>query len=203
MAGDQVSAERSENATKVGGRTTLTVEGLIRELRKRSFGVLSTVGPDRRSHSVGVEYGVSPGGQGFDIYVMTRRQLKKARDIVANPNVSFVVPLTRRLLWFLPPPCIQFEATAEILNQDDARGVETFGTFFMGRRILKMYNELERRGETRICFVRITPGPVVSTYMVGHSIWELSRRMEVGMETVVIPHPEVSADNSQKWSADQ
>ena len=165
----------------------LTVNHLIKALRRRSFGVLSTVGPDGRSHSVGVEYGVFSRGGAFDLYVMTRRQLKKARDIAGDPKVSFVVPLTRRLLWFLPPPCIQFEATAEVLDRNDPRGIETFGTFWMGRRILKMYAELEGRGETGICFLRISPGSSVSTYMVGHSIWELSRRMEVGMETVRIP----------------
>jgi len=170
---------------------------VIRELRKRTFGVLSTVGPDGRSHSVGIEYGVFTGAGAFEIYVMTRRQLKKARDIVGNPNVSFVVPLTRRLLWFLPPPCIQFEATAEILDRTDPRGIQTFRTFFMGRRILTMYEELERRGETRTCFLRITPGPVLSTYMVGHSLLELSRRMEVGMEKVEVPPSFRSTNDTQ------
>ena len=155
--------------------------------RGRSFGILSTVGADGRSHSVGVEYGVFTGRGALEIYVMTRRQLRKARDITASPNVSFVVPLTRRLLWFLPPPCIQFEATAEILERDDERGVATFGAFFMGRRILRMYDDLERRGETRTCFLRITPRSTISTYMVGHTLWELSRRMEVGMEKVEVP----------------
>lgn len=50
-----------------------------------------------------------------------------------------------------------------------------------------MYDEFARRGETRICFVRIVPGPEISTYMVGHSIWELSRRMEVGIGKVAVP----------------
>ena len=180
------SEHRDVRGAQVAG-TSLTVERLIKELRTRSFGVLSTVCLDGRSHSVGVEYGVSPGAEDFDIYVMTRRQLKKARDIAGNPNVSFVVPLTRRVLRFLPPACIQFEATAEILDRNDARGAASFSTFWMGRRILKMYRELESRGETGICFLRISPGPVVSTYMVGHSICELSRRMEVGMEKVKIP----------------
>ncbi len=47
---------------------------------------------------------------------MTRRHLKKARNVVANPNVAMAVPLTRRLLWFVPPPCLQFQGTAEILD---------------------------------------------------------------------------------------
>lgn len=163
----------------------VTFEMVGRELRKRDFAVLSTADAQGRPHAVGVEYGVSP--QGTHLYVMTRRHLKKARNIAANPKVSLVVPLTRRLLWFLPPPCIQFQGTAEILERTDEGGTATFRTFFMGRRILRMYEEMERRGETRICFLRITPDPVIFTYMVGYSIWEVRRRMEVGVERVEIP----------------
>ena len=97
------------------------------------------------------------------------------------------MPLTRRLLWFLPPPCIQFHGTAEVVDRTDENGIETFGGFFMGRRILKMYDELERRGDRRTCFLRIRPDPVISTYMVGYSIWEMSRRMEIGVAEVEIP----------------
>ena len=34
---------------------------------------------------------------------------------------------------------------------------------------------------------RITPDPAISTYMVGHSIWEVLRRMETGNERVRVP----------------
>jgi nitroimidazol reductase NimA-like FMN-containing flavoprotein (pyridoxamine 5'-phosphate oxidase superfamily) len=125
----------------------VTFEMVLRALRRRDFAVLSTADDHGRPHSVGVEYGVSP--EGTAICVMTRRHLRKARDIAANPRVSLVVPLTRRLLWFLPPPCIQLQGTAEILERDDGGGIATFETFFMGRRILRMYEDLERRGDTR------------------------------------------------------
>ncbi len=165
----------------------VTFDRALRELRSRDFGVLATVTPDGRPHSVGVVYGVSLPGRPFRLYVMTRRRLRKARNLVENPNVSFVVPLTRRLLWFLPPPCIQFQGTAEVLDLNDPGGTETFLSFAMGRRILSMYEEFARRGETGVCFLRITPDPTLSTYMVGHSIWELIRRMETGIERVAVP----------------
>ena len=57
----------------------------------------------------------------------------------------------------------------------------------MGRRILKAYRESHRRGETRICFLKITPDPMVYTYMVGYSIWQLRKRIESGAAKVVIP----------------
>ena len=164
----------------------VTVELVLRHLRKRNFAVLSTISEEGRPHSVGVNYGVSPPGRDLVIYVMTRRHLQKARNITRNPHVLLVVPLTRRLLWFVPPPVIQVHGRAEILDWIDAKGTEVFRNFWMGRRILEAYQESHRRGETRICFLRITPDPTIHTYMVGSSIWQVWRRMEAGAAKVVI-----------------
>jgi hypothetical protein len=166
--------------------TRVTVDLVLDQLRKRDFAVLSTVGEEKRPHSAGVNYGVSRPGRDFAVYVMTRRHLKKARNIAVNPAVSLVVPLMRRLLWFLPPPTIQLHGRAEILDWTDEEGTDVFRRFWMGRRILEAYQASHRRGETRICFLRITPDPLVSTYMVGYHVWELRRRMESGAGKVVI-----------------
>ena len=149
--------------------------------------MLSTVTEEGRPYSVGVNYGVSLPGTRFGIYLMTRRHLKKARNIVENPNVSLVVSMTRRLLWFLPPPSIHFQGKAEILDRKDEVGTRIFASFFMGRQILRKYKEASGRGETRICFVRITPDEEIFTYMVGYPVWEIGRRMESGAARVKIP----------------
>ncbi len=158
-------------------------DSVRRLLRKRNFAVLSTADQQGRPQSVGVVYGVSP--HSADLYVMTRRHLKKARNIIANPNVSMVVPLTRRLLWFLPPPCIQFQAKAEVLDGRDPIGVHTFGPFSWVVASLRC---------TRIWSGEAITGPASSASRLnrwsrptGHSIWELSRRMEVGAEQVAVP----------------
>lgn len=165
----------------------VTVEVVLSHLRKRDFAVLATVSKESKPHSVGVNYGVSRPGRDFVIYVMTRTHLQKARNIAQNPNVSLVVPLTRRLLWFLPPPTIQLHGQAEIVDWTDEEGTDVFRRFWMGRRVLEAYQESHRRGETRICFLKIIPDPVVYTYMVGYSIWQLRTRMESGAAKVVIP----------------
>jgi pyruvate,water dikinase len=54
------------------------------------------------------------------------------------------------------------------------------------------YRESHRRGETRICFLRIIPDPVIYTYLIGCSIWRLRKRMESAAAKVVIP-PEYRA----------
>jgi pyridoxamine 5'-phosphate oxidase-like protein len=163
----------------------LDFEAVLAHLRRRSFAVLGTADAHGRPHAAGVEYAVSRCGT--HLYVMTRRHLTKAKNIATNPHVSFVVPLTRRILWALPPPCIQFRGTAEILDRRDADGIESFRGFVVGRKILDMYEEFERRGEIRVCFLRIRFGSVVSAYGVGQSLWSLVRRMESGLETVEVP----------------
>jgi nitroimidazol reductase NimA-like FMN-containing flavoprotein (pyridoxamine 5'-phosphate oxidase superfamily) len=166
---------------------TVTFDSVVKELRKRDFAVLSTVTEEGTPYSVAVNYGVSLPGAPFGIYLMTRRHLKKVRNIVENPNVSVVVPVTRRLLWFLPPPSIHFQGTAEILDWKDEVGTRIFESFFMGRQILRKYKAANARGETRICFVRITPDEEIFTYMVGYPVWEMSKRMESGAVRVKIP----------------
>lgn len=165
----------------------VTFELVLRHLRARNFAILSTADEDGRPHSAGVNYGLSRAGRDFAIYVMTRTHLQKARNIARKPNVSLVVPLTRRFLWFIPPPTIQLRGRAQILDWTDEEGTEVFRSFWMGRQILSAYRESHGHGETRICFLKITPDPVIHTYMIGYSVWELRRRMESGAAKVAIP----------------
>lgn len=160
---------------------------VLRLLRKHDFAVLSTADEKGNPHAAGVTYGVTWPGDEFAFYVMTRRHLKKARNIAQNPRVALVIPLARRLLWFLPPPTIQLSGRAEILDWTDERGSAVFRLFWMGRRILTAYEDASRHGEERICFLKITPDPLITTYMVGSHIWELRKRMESGAAKVLIP----------------
>jgi general stress protein 26 len=169
------------------GPPRVTSELVLRTLRAQHFMVLATVGEDGMPHAAGVNYGVSHPGRALALYIMTRTHLRKARDIARHPQVSVVVPVARRFLWFLPPATIQVSGHAEILEWTDAEGTAVFERFWMGRRILAAYRASQRRGETRICFVKITPDSVISTYMVGYSAWELRTHMESGAGKVVIP----------------
>jgi hypothetical protein len=159
----------------------------MREIRKRNFAVLATASENGRPHAAGVNYGVTGVGQELAIYVMTRSHLQKARDIARNPQVALVIPLRRWLFWFLPPATIQIRGRAEILDGSNGEGVAVFQRFWMGRRILRAYDADRRRGETRICFLRIIPDPAISTYMLGSNLLELTRHMESGAARVTLP----------------
>jgi hypothetical protein len=160
---------------------------VLRCLRTHHFAALSTVSREGRAQSAGVSYGVALPADPFAIYIMTRTHLQKARNIAHNPYVSLVVPLPRQLLWFLPPATIQLRGRAQILDWTDASGTAVFQRFWLGRRILAGYRAAARGGETRICFLKITPDPVIATYMVGTRLWQLLGDMEVGAAKVTIP----------------
>lgn len=177
----------ARNGVSAAGGATITLDQVLAELRKQHFAVLSTADEEGTPQSAGVNYGVSEVGGRIALYVMTRRHLRKTRNIARNPKVSLVIPVARRFLQFLPPATIQVHGVAEILDWTDAVGNEVFSGFWVGRRILDSYRESNRRGETRICFLKITPDPTISTYMLGVSVWELRSRMEKGLGKVTIP----------------
>lgn len=79
--GPAVSAATQPSASQ----RRATVEVVLRELRAHNFAVLSTVEDDGAPGSAGVNYGVSAPGRDLALYVMTRRHLKKARNIAAEP----------------------------------------------------------------------------------------------------------------------
>lgn len=165
----------------------VTVDLVLGELRAHNFAVLSTVDGDGVPHSAGINYGVAAPGHDLAVYVMTRRHLRKARNIAQNPQVALVVPLPRRLLWFVPPATIQLHGQAVILDGNDAEGTDVFRRFWVGRRILAAYEQLRQEQETRICFLKITLDPIIRTYGVGYSAWYLRRRMESAGATVLLP----------------
>ena len=148
---------------------------------------LATTGSDGRPHSAGVSYAVSPIGTEVVLYVMTRTHLPKTQDIARESSVAMVVPIHRRLLQFLPPATMQLRGKAQILDGREADGTDAFEHFWLGRRILAAYRASAAQGESRICFLRITPEPIIRTYMLGTPIWELGGRMESGAANVIIP----------------
>src|SRR5215208_1236583 len=165
----------------------VTFDRVLAELRNHHFAVLSTVDEDGTPHAAGVTYGTAYAGRDLVLYIMTRRHLRKARDIAGNPRVALVVPIEHRVLRFLPPATIQLHGRAEIVDWTDEAGSNVFRSFWLGRRILATYRAAHRRGETRVCFLKIVVDPVITTYMVGVNAWELRRRMERGAARVLVP----------------
>lgn len=138
-----------------------------KQLRKKNFGVFTTLGSHARPHSVGVVYSTSPSEQPFSIYLVTRSVLKKARNLQNNPNVSFVVPFPHLLFRMIPPACIQFQGKAEIISIDDAVALKAFQSSIVLRRSLAHSISL---GQS--IFIKIVPHDKIFCFGIGMSAWD-------------------------------
>jgi len=141
-----------------------------KQIRKKNFGILSSVTSQGRAHSVGVVYGVPPSEQPFSIYLITRASLKKAKNIRMNPNVSFVVPFPHYFLRFIPSSCIQFQGTAEILPADDPIAAKIFQSSIVLRRSLEHTKTL---GEP--VFICIVPDEKIFCWGLGATLLQIIR----------------------------
>jgi hypothetical protein len=156
-----------------------------KQLRKKTFGILTTVTPQGRPHSVGVVYALAPPGQPFCLYLITRPVLKKARNIRDNPNVSFVVPFPHYLFRSIPPRCIQFQGKAELLLIDDPIVIKAFQSSIVLKR--SMEHSL-RLGES--IFIRIVPGKKIFCFGIGANLLRFlvpSQNKNLGNFYVTIP----------------
>ena len=176
-------AAQSAAGARSAHRAHVSAKALRRQIRSQHFAVLATAAADGSPDSAGVSYRAVVESGELVLYVMTRRHLRKARDIARQSRVSLVIPIRRRLLWFMPPATVQVRGEAELLPQDDQRGTLAFQGFFLGRGILAAYRAMRLRGDDRICFVRITLDATARSYMVGVSLWQVIRRMEAGAAT--------------------
>lgn len=161
----------------------LTFEMVEEAIRKKNYGVLNTVSGDGRPHSAGVMYAVSARNRPFDLYIVTDRRSKKARNITLNPNISFAIPIPR---WpsFLPPSSVQFQGKAELLTLNDEAAREAFNASMVLRRVLKI--QLAQKQEVST-FIRVRPNPVIFTYGVGISVMQLVKHIEAAAGRVEIP----------------
>ncbi len=141
-----------------------------KQLRRKKFGILSTVTPEGRAHSAGVAYGVSPLGSPFCLYLISRPSLKKARNIKTNPNVSFTVPFPHYFLRVVPPACIEFQGKAEILPIINPVARQVYNSAIVLRRSLEHDLKI---GES--IFIKIVPAKKIFSWGLGANIWQLLR----------------------------
>ena len=160
-------------------------EAVERALRRRTFATLTTVTDAGRPHATGVVYAVSPPGEPLGLYVTTNARNRKIANLRANGEVAVVIPLPRRLRW-LPPACVQFQGSAEILDGTDEDALRAFRANWFGRKILRIEHRIVASGG-RLCFIHIRPDPVVFTYGFGMSLLALRRHAGAGAGRIAIP----------------
>ncbi len=177
LKNNMISCSKGKDIFKVGINLArqLTYEYVIKQLRRKSFGILSTVSPRDWSQSTGIIYGVSSSKHELSIWIITSKDAIKTKNIQQNPHVSFVVPFPRRFLSFVPPGVIHFQGKAEILPIDNQQGYNVF----QQNRILRMNYRLSENVESIPVFIRIKPHKKVNCYMIGVGILEILRNPEI------------------------
>ncbi|MHA2091773.1 MAG: pyridoxamine 5'-phosphate oxidase family protein [Candidatus Kariarchaeaceae archaeon] len=160
---------------------TLAFELVEKHIRKKDFGILGTVS-NSRPHSTGILYAVSPPNQRFLLYIVTGMNYKKAKNIIENPNVSFVIPFPHHILRFVPAPCIQFQAVAEIIETYDREVRLCFQKNRILRMTLKQADALDD-----MVFLKIKPDRKIYGHGIGMSIFELRKDETKGSFTSLIP----------------
>lgn len=177
--------KKEDGITETSLLAPFSFDYVEKQLRKKNFGILSTLTPEGRPHSVGVVYAVASPDQPFCLYLITRPVLKKARNIRDNPNVSFVVPFPHYLFRSIPPRCVQFQGKAEVLPIDDPIVVKVFQSSIVLKR--SMEHSL-RQGES--IFIKIVPDKKIFCFGIGANLLQFlipSQNKNLGNSYVIIP----------------
>jgi len=159
-------------------------EFIEKKVKKKTFGVLTTIDSKGRPHSTGVVYAVGPPEKPLAFYSITAANYAKVRNIKKNPNVSLVVTFPHYWIRFAPASYVMFRGTAEILPDDDTDGRWAMSQTRIGR--MNLQTEAEAVG-TEIVYIKMTPEPTVFCYGIGIGIMELRREHENSAYKVTIP----------------
>ena len=162
-------------------RPVPTFEFVEAEVRKKTFGVLTTVDRKGRPHSTGILYGVAPPTSPFALYFLTLEEYVKVRNVKLNPHATLVVPFPHRFLSFIPAPCATFRGEAEVVpfSDPDAR----WG--FAQRRILR--DNVAWLTDVDPIFIRLTPDPGVLCHGLGIGLRRLRKEHTAGGYKAHIP----------------
>lgn len=150
-------------------------------VRRKTFGVLTTVDKAGTPHSTGILYGVAPPTSPFALYVLTLEKYIKIRNVRANPRASLVVPFPHRILSFIPAPCATFRGLAEVVPFDDADGRWAFKQ----QRILR--DNAAWLADAEPVFLKLTPEPTVLCHGLGIGLMRMRREHTAGGYRVQVP----------------
>ena len=161
-----------------------TFESVEKAVRKKSFGVLTTIDTKGRPHSTGILYAVGSTDSPFALYSIVGANYAKVRNIKRNSNVSLVVTFPHYWIRFAPASYVMFRGTGTILPGDDPDGRWAMSQSRIGR--MNLQTVAEDTG-TEFAYIKIVPEPTVFCYGVGYIIMELRGDIENAGYKVTIP----------------
>ncbi len=156
-----------------------------KQIRKKTFGILTTLNQDGTPHTTGILYAVSAPPSQFSLYFLTSKKYKKVRNIKKNPQVSFIIPFPHYCLRFLPSGTVTFYGKAKLIPLDTPEISE----LFQSKRILRLISmEVKQGTNESLTFLKMTPNPKVLCFGVGISAMKLRKNHAKGAYSVIIPN---------------
>jgi nitroimidazol reductase NimA-like FMN-containing flavoprotein (pyridoxamine 5'-phosphate oxidase superfamily) len=154
-----------------------------REVRKKTFGVLSVVDFKDRPHATGIIYAVSDPKDDFALYLVTLAKSAKVRYIKRNSNVSFLVTFPHYYLRFIPASTVMFRGIADIISLDDERA----RTAFAQKRMTRMNLKVDPQIQNDSVVIRIRPSKIVYVYGIGIGLTQMWKDPASARYKVIIP----------------
>ncbi|MFW9902971.1 MAG: pyridoxamine 5'-phosphate oxidase family protein [Candidatus Thorarchaeota archaeon] len=155
-----------------------------KQVRRNTFGVLTTINKDGTPHTTGILYGVSPPSSKFALYFLTSIKYKKTRNIRQNPNVSFLIPFPHYYIRFAPSATVTFFGKADLITLED----EVIQAIFSKKRILRLIiKRIKEEEPESITFIKIKPKSKVLCHGLGINVLKLRRGHAQAGYSVLIP----------------
>jgi hypothetical protein len=152
--------------------TRFTFKFVEEKVRKKTFGVLTTIDKKGRPHSTGIIYAMGHPEKPFALYSIVDANYAKVKNIKRNPNVSLVVTFPHYWIRFAPASYVMFRGTAEILPGDDPDGNWAMSKIRIGR--MNLQTDTEALG-VEYAYIKISPEPTVFCYGVGFGVMEMRK----------------------------
>jgi len=151
-----------------------------REIRGKSFAVLSTVDSKNQPHSTGVAYVMSPRGEELEFYVVTQATSAKVRNLKRNPNVTLVVTFPHHYLRFIPDSTVMIRGVADLVGLDDEGAQAAFAQ--RGRKL-----DANSEALKGTVVIRIRPSKTLYCYGVGVGLNQMRKDPTSARYKVTIP----------------
>ena len=155
-----------------------------KQIRKKKFGILSTISPKGWIQSSTVQYGVSPKDSGLCLYVLTDSSYKKVKNIQETQKISFAITFPHYYLRFIPPWTVSFQGTAKILPFEDLQAREACTNRSLKRMI--EFTENSKYKDTAV-FLKLQPNRRLSWFGLGMKLRKMMKDPNMAHYSVDIP----------------
>lgn len=164
---------------------TISFTLVEKQMRKKTFGIISTISTKNFPHSTGVVFGMSPPQSQLFFYILTGKNYAKTNYIRKNPNVAFTIPFPHYYFRFTPASTVTFQGKAGIIPINDLDAINVFKSKRILKMILPTKDDVDELNED--VFIRIRPSGTFFCYGVGYGILDIARNISNVAYSVDLP----------------